>query len=62
MPVSLEHKERVLKLFERQQAERNALALENPDDRPCKNEGLSVVGTDGECLRCGADQGEGCRS
>jgi hypothetical protein len=32
------------------------------DDPPCKNEGFVVVGNAGECLRCGADQGEGCRS
>jgi hypothetical protein len=31
--------------------------------KPCKNEGAAEVHPiDGSCLRCGADQGEACRS
>jgi hypothetical protein len=39
------------------------IKLDKADDAPppCKNEGHAVVGTNGECLRCGADQGEVCR-
>lgn len=29
--------------------------------QPCKNSGNATVGQTGECLRCGADQGEACR-
>ena len=28
---------------------------------PCKNSGFTEVGYYGECLKCGADQGEQCR-
>lgn len=60
MPASLEHRKRVLKF---QEHIARQLALPQDPSMPCKNKGgAEVHGETGHCLRCGADQGEGCRS
>lgn len=60
MPVSLQHRKRVLKFQERIAQQ---LSLPQNPAMSCKNKGNAEVhGETGHCLRCGADQGEACRS
>jgi hypothetical protein len=67
-PTNLSHHERAVLAKASEQVnsvcEREWISrLQRQDDEPpCKNEGFVVVGDRGECLRCGADQGEVCRS
>lgn len=60
MPAPLKHTQQVLKHQERIARQ---LSLPQNPAMPCKNKGgAEVHGETGHCLRCGADQGEGCRS
>lgn len=55
-PSKLEHQERVL----RHQRRMERLMQQGQRDLPCREEGGDVA-MNGECLRCGADQGSACR-
>jgi hypothetical protein len=68
-PADLSHHERAVLTRAAEQVDQAcerpwiaALARTEIEDAPCKNDRSTAVEDDGSCLRCGADQGEGCRS